>query len=252
MSSLHAVSSVKHLAIIMDGNGRWANARHQPRAMGHRAGVDSLRKTIESCVRQGIEALTVFAFSTENWRRPDEEVSLLMDLFMRALEAEVQALAEQRVALRFLGDRGAFSSTLQSAMLNAERQTATTQPRLHLNVAVNYGGQQDIAQAAQQVCQRVLQGALDCRDIDAAELHKFTAMADLPAPDLLIRTGGEQRISNFLLWQSAYTEFYFTDAYWPDFNEAILHAALDDYALRQRRFGRTGEQIQPATSEPRS
>ncbi|MGA1612156.1 MAG: polyprenyl diphosphate synthase [Ilumatobacteraceae bacterium] len=248
MSSSHAVSSVKHLAIIMDGNGRWAKARHQPRAMGHRAGVDSLRKTIESCVRHGIEALTVFAFSTENWRRPDEEVGLLMDLFMRALEREVDELAAQRVALRFIGDRSAFSSELQSAMLNAERQTATHQPRLHLNIAANYGGQQDIVQAVQQVCQRVQQGRLDCRDIDAQQLHMFTALADLPAPDLLIRTGGEQRISNFLLWQAAYTELYFTDVYWPDFNEVVLTAALEDYALRQRRFGRTGEQVQPPES----
>jgi undecaprenyl diphosphate synthase len=248
MPSSHAVSTVQHLAIIMDGNGRWAKARHQPRAMGHRAGVDSLRQTIKGCVRQGIQVLTVFAFSTENWRRPDDEVGLLMDLFMRALEREVDELAAQRVALRFIGDRADFSAELQSAMLKAERATAVDQPRLRLNIAANYGGQQDIAQAAQQLCQRVQQGLLQCREITATHLHQFTALADLPAPDLLIRTGGEQRISNFLLWQSAYTELYFTDLYWPDFNETALQAALEDYSLRQRRFGRTGEQVQSPES----
>ncbi len=248
MSSSLAVSSVQHLAIIMDGNGRWAKARHQPRAMGHRAGVDSLRRTIEACVRYGIQVLTVFAFSAENWRRPQEEVGLLMDLFMRALDREVDELAAQHVTLRFIGDRVEFSSELQCAMLSAERKTAVDQPRLRLNIAVNYGGQQDIAQAAQQLCQRVLQGSLDCREIGIEHMQQFTALADLPAPDLLIRTGGEQRISNFLLWQSAYTEFYFTDVYWPDFNEAALGAALEDYVLRQRRFGRTSEQVDTSPS----
>jgi undecaprenyl diphosphate synthase len=244
MPSTHAVSPVKHLAIIMDGNGRWAKARHQPRAMGHRAGVERLRQTIETCVRQGIQVLTVFAFSTENWRRPDEEVDLLMNLFMRALEREVDELAANQIALRFIGDRAEFAEELQSAMLNAERRTAVDQPRLRLNIAANYGGQQDIAQATRVLCQRVQQGSLACRDIGVEQLHQFTALADVPAPDLLIRTGGEQRISNFLLWQSAYTELYFTDLYWPDFNEMALHAALEDYTLRQRRFGRTGEQVQ--------
>ncbi len=228
----------------MDGNGRWARARLQPRAMGHRAGVETLRKTIEACVQRGIQALTVFAFSTENWRRPQEEVGLLMELFMRALEKEVAALAKQAVMLHFIGERSGFPEKLQRAMADAEARTLTGTPRLRLNIAANYGGQQDIAQAARRLCEQVQKGELACAAINAAQLHAHTELADLAPPDLLIRTGGEQRISNFLLWQSAYAELYFSELFWPDFDAAALDAALEDYRQRQRRFGRTGEQVQ--------
>jgi undecaprenyl diphosphate synthase len=226
----------RHVAIIMDGNGRWAVRRGQPRAAGHEAGSEALRRTIRAAVAHGVDVLTVYAFSSENWRRPKSEVRQLLDLFLRALNREVRELDEHGVRLRFVGDRGAFSRPLREGMQQAERRTAGND-RLRLNVAVNYGGQGDIVQAAQALARQAADGQLDPDAIDDRRFERALALADLPAPDLFIRTGGERRLSNFLLWQLAYTELYFTDVLWPDFGELHFEAALSDYARRERRFG---------------
>ncbi|MGZ8242156.1 polyprenyl diphosphate synthase [Methylomagnum sp.] len=233
----------RHIAIIMDGNGRWAKKRFLPRTAGHRAGVGSVRKTVEYCLSKGIEALTLFAFSSENWRRPQQEVSLLMELFVASLERETMKLHESGVRLRIIGDRAAFAPILQERIAASEELTRNNQ-RLNLVIAANYGGRWDILQAARALAERAERGELSAAAIDNALFESHLALADLPEPDLFIRTGGERRISNFLLWQLAYTELYFTPVLWPDFDDAALDQALADYAGRQRRFGCTGEQVE--------
>ncbi len=233
----------RHIAIIMDGNGRWARRRNLPRPMGHREGVKAVRKIVEACRQRGVEALTLFAFSSENWRRPKTEVGLLMDLFVRTLKKEVDQLHRNGVRMRFIGDRTAFEPKLAALMDSAELQTADNTD-LTLTIAVNYGGRWDIAEAARRLASKAVNGELKVEDIDSDRLNSETCMADLPEPDLFIRTGGEQRISNFLLWQLAYTELYFTDRLWPEFNAEALDDALASFAGRQRRFGQTGEQVE--------
>jgi undecaprenyl diphosphate synthase len=233
----------RHIAIIMDGNGRWARARLLPRAIGHREGVKSVRRVVEACIDRGVGALTLFAFSSENWRRPSEEVNLILDLFVNTLKKEVDALDRNGVRLRFIGERSAFSDNLRRLIGDSEAQTAENR-RLELVVAANYGGQWDITQACRTLARRVASGELQPQDIGAKDLTGALSVPDLPMPDLFIRTGGEQRISNFLLWQLAYTELYFTELLWPEFDAGELDRALDWYANRQRRFGRTGEQVE--------
>ncbi len=230
----------RHIAIIMDGNGRWAKNRHLPRTLGHVKGAKVVRPLVKACTERGISHLTLFAFSTENWRRPPEEVSTLMGLFVQYLEKEVSDMQKQGVRFRLIGDRSAFAQDLQDLIAHAEHSTAHN-TGIHLTVAANYGGQWDILNATRE-WQRAhpLQG-LD--QLDAHSLSPYLSMAGAPDPDLLIRTGGESRISNFLLWQCAYTELYFTDTLWPDFNAALLDEALDWYNRRVRRFGRTDEQV---------
>lgn len=242
---MHAVPAgalPKHVAIVMDGNGRWARQRGQPRPFGHRAGVRSVRALVESCLRRGIPVLTLFAFSSENWKRPPTEVRALMGLFMRAMQRESAELARNGVRLRFIGDLTRFSAAMRQRMAEVQALTADNQ-RLTLNIAVNYGGRWEIVMAAQQVARAAQQGKLDPETLDEALFTRFTTLAELPDPDLFIRTGGENRISNFLLWHLAYTELYFTPVLWPDFDDAVFAAALADYATRERRFGRTGEQV---------
>ena len=232
-----------HIAIVMDGNGRWARKRNRPRSMGHQAGLKALRKTIQHCVRLGVKTLTVFAFSSENWNRPAGEVSRLMEIFLRALDKEVNELHENGVSVRFIGDLTAFKPALQTKMAEAQTLTAGNE-RLVANVAVNYGGRWDITQAAIRMAREVAEGGLSLDDIEEPQLAQFLSLAHSPDPDLFIRTGGEMRISNFLLWQSAYTEFYFTPVLWPDFNEQCLEQAISAFESRERRFGRTSEQVE--------
>ncbi|NBB94052.1 MAG: di-trans,poly-cis-decaprenylcistransferase [Gammaproteobacteria bacterium] len=229
----------QHVAIIMDGNGRWAIRQGKPRSAGHEAGSDALKRTIRAALGHGIRVLTVYAFSSENWSRPKSEVRQLLDLFIKALNREVRELAEHGVRLCFIGDRSAFSRTLREGMLQAERRTAGN-TRLHLNVAVNYGGQSDVAAAARALATKVAEGRLRPEQIDREQLEAALSLGQQPAPDLFIRTGGERRLSNFLLWQLAYTELYFTGVLWPDFSEVHFDAALSDFARRERRFGGLG------------
>lgn len=231
----------RHVAIVMDGNGRWAQARSQPRHAGHKAGVAAVRTVTERCARLGIEALTLFAFSSENWQRPRAEVSVLMELFLRTLEREVDRLARHNVRLRLIGDREQFSPRLQEQIQRGEERTASN-TGLQLVIAASYGGRWDIAQAAARIAAEAAAGNLEPADVTPERLDGFISTAGLPEPDLFIRTGGERRISNFLLWQFAYTELYFTDVLWPDFREPELAAAFADFARRQRRFGLTSEQ----------
>ncbi|MCG7972198.1 MAG: isoprenyl transferase [Candidatus Thiodiazotropha taylori] len=238
----------RHLAIIMDGNGRWAKKRGLPRYAGHPAGVDAVRRVVEACVVRKISVLTLFAFSSENWRRPAKEVNLIMDLFIRSLRKEIKRLDRNQVKLKVIGDRSAFSKKLQQQIADAEQQTASNQGLL-LQVAANYGGRWDVTQAARCLAQSVASGELSVEQIDEQALAQHLSFAGVPEPDLFIRTGGEKRISNFLLWQCAYTELYFTDLLWPDFDDQALGAAIQDYSGRQRRFGRTGEQVQGQTAE---
>ncbi len=231
----------RHVAIIMDGNGRWARKRLLPRVAGHRAGVTPVRVCIEQCVRQDIAALTLFAFSSENWARPPEEVGSLMGLFLDALDREIDELQSNGVRLRFIGERHNLSQVLQQRISSAESRTAGNS-RLALQIAVSYGGRWDLVEAARVLAQRCAAGTLLPQDIDESLLSSTLSVADLPDPDLFIRTGGEQRISNFLLWNLAYTELYFTDQLWPDFDAASFQIALDWFASRNRRFGLTGEQ----------
>jgi undecaprenyl diphosphate synthase len=222
----------------MDGNGRWAKKRLLPRVAGHRKGVEALRGVIRACAERGIGHLTVFAFSSENWRRPADEVSLLMELFMRALENEVAKLHENGIRFRMIGDLAAFSDRIQSLIHEAEALTANN-TRLVFTVAANYGGRWDMLQAVR----KLMRSGLTADAVGESDLAQHLCLADLPEPDLFIRTGGEQRISNFLLWQLAYTELHFSDALWPDFDAAALDAAIASYRKRERRFGRTSEQI---------
>jgi len=233
----------RHIAIIMDGNGRWARKRHLPRFAGHKVGVDSVRAMVKRCLHHGVEVLTLFAFSTENWRRPAEEVSLLMNLFQLALDREVEKLHKNAVRLRIIGDREAFGEKLCERIAAAEERTRENSA-LTLVVAVNYGGRWDITEAARHLAAEVAAGRLEPDAITQEMLGEHLALAELPEPDLFIRTGGEQRISNFLLWQLAYTEFYFTPLLWPEFRDRQLDEAIASFGTRQRRFGRTGEQVE--------
>ncbi|MBV2233915.1 MAG: di-trans,poly-cis-decaprenylcistransferase [Sterolibacterium sp.] len=234
----------RHVAIIMDGNGRWAKKRFLPRAAGHKRGVEAVRDAVKACIERGIDYLTLFAFSSENWRRPQEEVSLLMNLFLHALENEVSRLHEAGVRLRIVGDLARFDDKLVSLIRAAEQRTAGNQ-RLTLTIAANYGGRWDIMQALNTL---LVEQPEKRGGYDEADLSPYLSMAYAPEPDLFIRTGGEQRVSNFLLWQLAYTEFYFTDLLWPDFNAAALDEAIRSYQGRERRFGRTSEQLQATPS----
>ena len=226
----------------MDGNGRWATRRFLPRLAGHRQGVESLRRCVRACVSRGVRVLTVFAFSSENWNRPQDEVSGLMELMGKALVREVPQLTKDGVRLRFVGERASLSPGMRAALEQAEAATVAN-ARMTLNVCFNYGGRWDITQAAAKLAARG-------EPITEASLHAAMGMAHVPDPDLLIRTGGEKRISNFLLWQAAYSELYFSDRLWPEFDEAALDEAIADYAARERRFGRTSAQLQPAQPDP--
>ncbi len=226
----------------MDGNGRWARNRSKPRHSGHRAGIKAVRATVEQAARRGVRYLTLFAFSSENWRRPAEEVSTLMNLFVEALQREVNELDRNNVRLRFIGARERLTSRLRRKIDEAEQQTANNDG-LTLLIAVSYGGRWDIVNAARKLATAVASGEMRAADIDDETFTSQLALQGVPDPDLLIRTGGEQRISNFLLWNLAYAELYFCDCFWPDFNEAELDAALAHFARRQRRFGHTGDQV---------
>lgn len=233
------MSSVPHhIAIVMDGNGRWASKRFLPRVAGHKQGVDTLRRCVKACAQRGVGVLTVFAFSSENWNRPVEEVSGLMDLFAKALIREVPQLQADGVQLHFVGERAGLSEKVSSGINQAELATASN-ARLVLNVCFNYGGRWDIAQAAAHL-------ASQGQPITEASLNRVMALSHVSDPDLLIRTGGELRISNFLLWQAAYSELYFTNALWPEFDEAALDEAIADYQQRERRFGKTSAQLEPS------
>ncbi|MBU1222930.1 MAG: di-trans,poly-cis-decaprenylcistransferase [Gammaproteobacteria bacterium] len=232
----------RHVAIIMDGNGRWAKRRLMPRVAGHRKGVEALRGVIRSCAERGVPHLTVFAFSSENWRRPQEEVTLLMELFLRALENEVARLHENGIRFRVIGDLSGFSERIQTLIREAEALTRNN-TRLTFTVAANYGGRWDIVQAVK----KLMLSGVPAGAVNETTLAEQLSMAELPEPDLFIRTGGEQRISNFLLWQLAYTELYFTDTLWPDFDAAALDQAIASYRTRERRFGRTSEQVRTAS-----
>ena len=230
-----------HIAIVMDGNGRWAQGRNRPRTFGHQAGMKALRAIVEHCGRIGVGELTVFAFSSENWNRPAREVNRLMDLFMRALDKEARELNENDVRIRFIGDISAFSPELQKKMKSAVDMTAGNS-RMMLNVAANYGGRWDILNATRKIAGAVQSGLLRPEHIDENRFAEHLSLAGSPEADLFIRTGGEMRISNFLLWQSAYTELFFSPVLWPDFSPAELDSAIAEYRRRERRFGRTGEQ----------
>ena len=228
--------------MIMDGNGRWASRRALPRHVGHRAGVRAVRATVEGCARRGVEALTLFAFSSENWGRPGEEVARLMELFVEAMDREVDELDRNGIRLRFIGDRGMLKPHLVERIAGSEARTAAN-GRMTLYVALSYGGRWDIVQAVRGLAAQVASGALLPGDIDEGLLARGLELGDAPEPDLFIRTGGEQRISNFLLWQLAYTELYFCDVLWPDFGDADLERAFRHFAGRQRRFGLTNDQV---------
>lgn len=225
----------QHVAIVMDGNGRWAKQRFLPRLAGHAQGVESLRRCVQTCSDLGIKVLTVYAFSSENWNRPEEEVSGLMSLSLKALSSKVKDMHEKGVRICFIGDMSRISAQVRAGFIQAEQLTAANS-KITLNVCFNYGGRWDIVQAAQKV-------AASGRDMSEAAISQEMTTAHVGDPDLLIRTGGEFRISNFLLWQCAYSEMYFSDKLWPDFDEAALHTALEAFAQRERRFGKTSEQM---------
>lgn len=231
-----------HVAIIMDGNGRWAKSRGKPRIAGHKRGLEAVRSAVKVCVEKGIPYLTLFAFSSENWRRPPTEVNLLMELFANALESKARKLHENDVRLRVVGDTVRFSSKIRMLINRAENLTRDNEA-LNLTVAANYGGRWDVSQACRQLAAQVADGELDPNEIDENDLGRHLSTRFLPEPDLFIRTGGEKRISNFLLWQLAYTELYFTDTLWPDFEADAWELALDSFTQRQRRFGQTGDQV---------
>ena len=242
MSAKSNASKPEHIAIVMDGNGRWAKERHLPRVAGHRAGVKTLRKLIEYAVKTELNTITVYAFSRENWQRPEKEVELLMDLFMTALATEVSDLHENNVRVSFIGERTAFSKKLQSSIHESELLTSANSG-LCLNVAANYSGRWDITQACKSISDDLVSNRISAADINESIIDTRLSLATSPEPDLFIRTGGEQRISNYLLWQLAYTELYFTDVLWPDFSPEQFELALDWFVNRQRRFGKTPEQI---------
>lgn len=235
-------SSPRHIAVVMDGNGRWANKRHLPRAAGHKAGVSATRRIVENCVKTGIEAITIFAFSSENWNRPKDEVGSLMSLFVTTLAAEVKKLHKQNVRVKFIGDRTRFAEKLQKSIDDSETLTARNSG-LRLNIAANYGGRWDIVNACNQLIEKALANKEPVHKISEADFADYISLGDISAPDLFIRTGGEKRISNFLIWQLAYSELYFVDTLWPDFSDEEFEEALVWYAGRQRRFGKTGQQV---------
>ena len=232
----------RHIAIIMDGNGRWAKQQGKARHHGHKAGAELVRRVVQTCGELGVEALTLFAFSSENWKRPKLEVELLMELFMTALSREVKSLKTNNVKLRVIGELSAFPQRLQDKIQKSIDETAAC-TGLHLNIAANYGGRWDMANAAKQIARQVQLGELTLDQIDEDKLNAFTQLSDLPDVDLFIRTGGEVRVSNFLLWQIAYSEMVFSDVLWPEFGEEALKDAIEQFSKRQRRFGKTGEQI---------
>lgn len=236
------VPGPQHVAIIMDGNGRWAQKKGKIRTFGHKAGVESVRAVVRFARQNEIKSLTLFAFSSENWKRPEEEVSVLMELFNLVLNNEAKRLHKNGVRLKVIGDVSAFDDKLKEKIRKAEEMTAENQA-LVLNIAANYGGRWDIVNAAQQVASEVLSGTVSIDDINETLFNSKMSTAELPELDLLIRTGGEHRISNFLLWQCAYAELFFTDVLWPDFSENVFQEAVDDFKRRQRRFGLTGEQV---------
>ncbi len=235
----------RHIAVIMDGNGRWAKQRFMPRVMGHQRGVESLREVVKACRDLGVEYLTVFAFSSENWRRPADEVSFLMSLFLKMLEREVEKMHKHDIRLKIIGDRSRFDDRLRQTMQDAEQLTANN-AGLTLTIAANYGGRWDVMNAVQSMLKKHPQLA-QCFSED--DLAPYLSMSDAPEPDLFIRTGGEQRISNFMLWQLAYTELYFTDVLWPEFGRKELETAISSYRKRERRFGRTSDQLKGDTSQ---
>lgn len=238
----------RHVTVIMDGNGRWASARHLPRIEGHRRGVETVRSTVRACAEAGVEALTLFAFSSENWRRPAGEVSSLMGLFRFMLEREVEALRRNGVRLHVIGDREGLGEEMARQIEAAEAATADADGMV-LTIAANYGGRWDMTQAARALAEEVAAGQRDPATVTEEAIRSRMALADLPEPDLFIRTGGEQRISNFLIWQLAYTELYFTPTLWPDFDEPALREAFKSFSKRQRRFGRTGDQVNKVPSD---
>lgn len=232
----------RHVAIIMDGNGRWARARYLPRVAGHKRGVEAVRRAVQACIAQGVSYLTLFAFSSENWRRPEAEVSFLMSLFAQVLQREIEKLHTNGVRLRIVGDRNGFDARLQKLIEQGERSTADN-TRLNLTIAANYGGRWDVLQALQRLLAEHPELNAQPQFLDETRLAPYLQMAFAPEPDLFIRTGGEQRISNFLLWQLAYTELYFTERLWPEFDADMLSEAISSYQQRERRFGRTSAQL---------
>ncbi|HHG3601400.1 isoprenyl transferase [Vibrio parahaemolyticus] len=232
----------KHIAIIMDGNGRWAKSKGKPRVFGHKKGVNAVRKTVAAASKLGIKAMTLFAFSSENWRRPEEEVGLLMELFITVLSSEVKKLHKNNLQLRVIGDTSRFSERLQKKIVEAENLTASNTGMV-INIAANYGGKWDITEAAKALALKARNGEIRVEDINEQLITEHLTMADLPEVDLLIRTSGECRISNFMLWQMAYAEMYFTPEFWPEFDEDSLVEAVTWFLNRERRFGCTGEQV---------
>ena len=235
----------RHVAIIMDGNNRWAKQRKQLGVSGHKAGVEAVREVVKTCAEEGVEVLTLFAFSSENWRRPEDEVSALMGLFLIALQREVKKLHKNNIRLKIIGDRTKFSTQLQKHMEKAEALTENN-TAMTLVIAANYGGQWDITEAAKKLASKAVSGALSPENITEQDLQAELCLGDYPMPDLMVRTAGEQRISNFMLWQLAYAELYFCDVYWPDFKRDQMLAALDAFSRRKRRFGQTDDQIDNA------
>ncbi|WP_284731256.1 polyprenyl diphosphate synthase [Glaciecola sp. XM2] len=246
-----ALKMPRHVAIIMDGNGRWAQQRNKLRTFGHKAGVEAVRSSVTFARKKGIKSLTLFAFSSENWQRPKQEVGVLMDLFHFVLKSEVKKLHKNNIRLKVIGDLSGFDVKLQEKISAAEALTANNDA-LVLNIAANYGGRWDIVNAAKCLASSVASGDIGLDDITEAAFDKHISTHEFPELDLLIRTGGDHRVSNFLLWQCAYAEFYFTETLWPDFNESVFQTAIDDFAQRQRRFGLTGEQIMTAEVEPKA
>jgi undecaprenyl diphosphate synthase len=234
-----------HVCVIMDGNGRWAKKRLMPRAVGHRKGVEATRRSVEFFGAAGVRHLTLFAFSSENWNRPEDEVNSLMELFMQSLQKYTDELHQKGIRIRFIGDRTSLSAGLQHQIENTETRTCNND-NMTLNIAANYGGHWDIVNAARVLAQRVRDGNLSPQQIDEQVFRSELSLGESPDPDLFIRTGGEHRLSNFLLWQLAYAEFYFCDRLWPDFSSQDMQDALDEYSRRQRRYGKTSEQIESA------
>ena len=231
-----------HVAIVMDGNGRWANAQGKVRVKGHKKGMDVARETVELCAKAGVKVLTLFAFSSENWKRPEDEVSYLMSLFIEGLSREAKSLLKNNIKIQVIGERSQLSKKLQKAIDKAEKLTEDCDLMV-LNIAANYGGRWDIVNATKKIAEQVKQGEISVDDIDEQCFADNTSLNELVDPDLFIRTGGEHRISNFLIWQLAYSELYFTDLLWPDFNKQALDEAFADFSKRQRRFGQTGQQV---------
>ena len=236
------VNIPRHIAIVMDGNGRWARAKHRPRFMGHKKGVEAVREIVKECSKLNVECLSLFAFSSENWKRPEEEITNLMGLFMMALEREAKALARNNVRLQIIGDLSHFSEKLQKKIKQVEELTANSDG-LRLIVAANYGGRWDVTRSTKSIAAKIEANEKTIDSITEEDITDNRTTTGIPDPDLFIRTGGEKRNSNFLIWQMSYTELYFTDVLWPDFDANELHIAINDFSSRQRRFGKTSEQV---------